>query len=77
MLFVSTARHAVPTSPSLLRSLWAPAALVALIGAALRVGVLAAVAAVAITRIATRLYTRSVMQTGGRLSYKEAFKLQA
>ena len=46
MPFVSTARHAAPTSPSLLRSLWAPAALVALIGAALRVGVLAAVAAV-------------------------------
>ena len=39
--------------------------------------VLAAVAAVVITRVATRLYTRSVMQTGGRLSYKEAFKLQA
>ena len=46
MPFVSTARHAASTSPSLLRSLWAPAALVALIGAALRVGVLAAVAAV-------------------------------
>ena len=41
---VSTARHFVSTSPSPLRSLWAPAALVALLGAALRVGVLAAVA---------------------------------
>ena len=39
--------------------------------------VIAGVAAVAITRVATRLYSRSVMQTGGRLSYKEAFKLQA
>ena len=46
MLFVSTARHAVPNSPSLLRTLWAPAALVALIGAAVRVGMLATVAAV-------------------------------
>ena len=46
MLFVSTVRHAVPNSSSLLRYLWAPAALVALIGAAVRVGVLAAVAAV-------------------------------
>ena len=46
MPFVSTARHAAPTSPSLLRSLWAPAALVALIGAAVRVGLLAVVAAV-------------------------------
>ena len=41
---VSTARHFASTSPSPLRSLWAPAALVALLGAALRVGVLAAVA---------------------------------
>ena len=46
MPFVSTARHAASNSPSLLRSLWAPAALVALIGAAVRVGVLATVAAV-------------------------------
>lgn len=38
--------------------------------------VIAGVAAVLITRVATRLYTRSVMQTGGRLSYKEAFRLQ-
>lgn len=38
---------------------------------------IAGAAAVFITRVATRLYTRSVMQTGGRLSYKEAFKLQA
>ena len=43
---VSTARHFASTSPSPLRSLWAPAALVALLGAALRVGVLAAVAVV-------------------------------
>ena len=46
MPFVSTVRHAASNSLSLLRTLWAPAALVALIGAAVRVGVLAAVAAV-------------------------------
>ena len=45
MPFVSNPRHAKPQTSSILRSLWAPAALVALIGAALRVGVLAAVAA--------------------------------
>lgn len=39
--------------------------------------IIAGIAAVLITRVATRLYTRSVMQTGGRLSYKEAFRLQA
>ena len=38
---------------------------------------LAIVAAYVITRLATRLYERSIMRTGGRLSYREAFKLGA
>lgn len=38
--------------------------------------VLAVVAAGFITRVATRLYTRSVMQTGGRLTYRQAFRLK-
>ena len=38
---------------------------------------IAIVAAYVITRLATRLYERSIMRTGGRLSYREAFKLGA
>ena len=40
-------------------------------------GYVAIVAAYVITRLATRLYERSIMRTGGRLSYREAFKLGA
>lgn len=36
---------------------------------------LALISAYGITRVATRLYTRSIMATGGRLSYREAFRL--
>ena len=38
---------------------------------------IAIAAAYVITRLATRLYERSIMRTGGRLSYREAFKLGA
>ena len=38
---------------------------------------LAAAAAVLVTQFATKLYTRSVMHTGGRLSYREALKREA
>lgn len=39
--------------------------------------VIAVAAAAAVTQFATKLYTRSVMHTGGRMSYRDALKAQA